>query len=663
VAAGLAIFMAQLDTTIVNVALPTMRSDLGLSAGAVEWMVLGYLIPLMALSLLFGRWIDRSGGRAVATVATTGFGMASVAAAALPGAAGVISARVIQGAFASALLAAAPVLAIGAVRIEARGRALGVVSTLAPLGALAGPALGGALVDAFGWRSIFLVNVPVAAVVVSLVRRSEDARPLTGIHGAWLGEAALLASAAALALMSLSFAADNGLPWLLGVLLAGAPLLWWSRTQASRPVRDLLRRPGVRAPHVALLTSYTSLLGVQFLIPFFMQNQMQSTTAVVGFTVLAYPAAAAAAGPVSGSLSDRRGRRAVAVCGATVLALGVTLLAPLSSGWSPVDVGWRLALIGLGFGLFVTPIQAVVLEAAGADRVGLASATTNVARQAGLALGPAIGTLAWGLDQYQTGGMRAGVVTAAALGFAAVAAATCASERRSRGKQETPLDELTNRPATVTSLHHREESNIMSLKVAVIYYSATGNVHALARGVAEGAEKEGAEVRLLRVPELAPDSAIDANPAWRRHVEETKDVPVATLADLEWADAYAFGSPTRYGNIASQLKQFIDTTGPLWAQGKLSNKAATAFTSAINMHGGNETTLMALYNTMCHWGTIIVPPGYTDGTIPPAGGNPYGTAHASATGAPTQEALAAAVYQGRRLVRFGSAVVEVQQVA
>jgi NAD(P)H dehydrogenase (quinone) len=146
-------------------------------------------------------------------------------------------------------------------------------------------------------------------------------------------------------------------------------------------------------------------------------------------------------------------------------------------------------------------------------------------------------------------------------------------------------------------------------------------------------------------------------------VEETKDVPVATLADLEWADAYAFGSPTRYGNIASQLKQFIDTTGPLWAQGTLSNKAATAFTSAINMHGGNETTLMALYNTMCHWGTIIVPPGYTDGTIPPAGGNPYGTAHASATGAPTQEALAAAVYQGRRLVRFGSAVVEVQQVA
>ncbi|MFN2563038.1 MAG: NAD(P)H:quinone oxidoreductase [Jatrophihabitans sp.] len=202
----------------------------------------------------------------------------------------------------------------------------------------------------------------------------------------------------------------------------------------------------------------------------------------------------------------------------------------------------------------------------------------------------------------------------------------------------------------------------MALKVAVVYYSATGNVHALAQALAEGAEKEGAEVRLLRVPELAPDGAIDANPAWRRHVEATKDVPVAGLDDLQWADAYAFGTPTRFGNIASQLKQFIDMTGPLWAQGKLSNKAATAFTSAINAHGGNETTLMALYNTMCHWGTIIVPPGYTDPTIAPAGGNPYGTAHASGSGSPGDEALAAAAYQGRRLVRFGSAVNEARAV-
>lgn len=103
----------------------------------------------------------------------------------------------------------------------------------------------------------------------------------------------------------------------------------------------------------------------------------------------------------------------------------------------------------------------------------------------------------------------------------------------------------------------------MSVNIAVIYYSATGNVHTLAQAVAEGAEKAGAEVRLRRAAELAPQSAIDGNPAWRDHADATADVPVASHDDLRWADAYAFGTPTRFGNVAAQLKQFIDTTGPL----------------------------------------------------------------------------------------------------
>ncbi|MER7000399.1 NAD(P)H:quinone oxidoreductase [Streptomyces sp. NPDC000410] len=189
----------------------------------------------------------------------------------------------------------------------------------------------------------------------------------------------------------------------------------------------------------------------------------------------------------------------------------------------------------------------------------------------------------------------------------------------------------------------------MSSKVAVIYYSSTGNVHHLAKAVAEGAEKAGAEVRLRRVPELAPDAAIDANPAWREHVEATKDVEIATLDDLAWADAYALGSPTRFGNIAAQLKQFLDTTGGLWQQGTMADKPATGFTSAHNAHGGNESTLLALYNTLHHWGSIIVSPGFTSPVVYGAGGNPYGTSHAGGTGAPTDETLEAARYQGERL--------------
>jgi NAD(P)H dehydrogenase (quinone) len=196
----------------------------------------------------------------------------------------------------------------------------------------------------------------------------------------------------------------------------------------------------------------------------------------------------------------------------------------------------------------------------------------------------------------------------------------------------------------------------MSINVAVIYYSSTGNVHALAEAVAEGAEKEGAQVRLRRVAELAPDEAIEANPAWRAHTDATATLPVATHEDLRWADAYAFGTPTRFGNIASQLKQFLDTTASLWMAGEVADKPVTGFTSAINAHGGNESTLLALYNTMYHWGVIIVPTGYTHGAFSTAGGNPYGTAHPSQAGLPGDSALSAAREQGRRLVYIGSAL-------
>jgi NAD(P)H dehydrogenase (quinone) len=193
--------------------------------------------------------------------------------------------------------------------------------------------------------------------------------------------------------------------------------------------------------------------------------------------------------------------------------------------------------------------------------------------------------------------------------------------------------------------------------VAVIYYSATGNVHALALALAEGAEDAGAEVRVGRVAELASPEAIDTNPAWRAHADATAAIPEATHDDLRWADAYAFGTPTRYGNVSSQLKQFLDTTAGLWAAGELADKPVTAFTSAINLHGGNESTLLALYNTMHHWGAIVAAPGYTDHRFSAAGGNPYGTAHPSNEGPPAEDVLTAARAQGERLARIAGWII------
>jgi NAD(P)H dehydrogenase (quinone) len=195
-------------------------------------------------------------------------------------------------------------------------------------------------------------------------------------------------------------------------------------------------------------------------------------------------------------------------------------------------------------------------------------------------------------------------------------------------------------------------------RVAVIYYSATGNVHGLARAVAEGAEQAGAEVRLRHVEELASELEISQSQYWGRHRSQVAEAPVATLEDLDWADGVAFGTPTRFGNVAAQLKQFIDQAGKLWQQGKLADKVATSFTSSQTTHGGQESTILALNNTLYHWGMLILPLGYTVQEVFAAGGNPYGgsyTAGHVVTG-PDHQAVALARYQGQRLTRYATVI-------
>jgi NAD(P)H dehydrogenase (quinone) len=193
------------------------------------------------------------------------------------------------------------------------------------------------------------------------------------------------------------------------------------------------------------------------------------------------------------------------------------------------------------------------------------------------------------------------------------------------------------------------------VNAAIVYYSATGTVHALARAVAEGAEKAGAEVRLRRIAETAPQAAIDANPAWARHLQDSADVPVAALDDLGWADVVLFGTPTRFGNPAAQLKAFIDSAGPLWFSGALAGKVFSAFTASNTAHGGQESTILALSNVFYHWGGIIVPPGYTD-PVQFRSGNPYGASHVAGDGPPGDVAVEAARHQGRRAVETAAAL-------
>jgi NAD(P)H dehydrogenase (quinone) len=188
-------------------------------------------------------------------------------------------------------------------------------------------------------------------------------------------------------------------------------------------------------------------------------------------------------------------------------------------------------------------------------------------------------------------------------------------------------------------------------KLAIVYYSATGINHQLAQWAKEAAESVGAEVRLVKARELAPEEAINSNPGWKANVEATKDIPVASSEDLDWADAILFSVPTRFGVMAAQMKQFIDLQGGLWAQGKLANKAVSAMSSAQNPHGGQEATILSLYTVMMHWGAIIVAPGYTDPSIFKAGGNPYGTSVSQGQdGKPVEDVQDAVIHQTKRLI-------------
>jgi NAD(P)H dehydrogenase (quinone) len=195
-----------------------------------------------------------------------------------------------------------------------------------------------------------------------------------------------------------------------------------------------------------------------------------------------------------------------------------------------------------------------------------------------------------------------------------------------------------------------------TVRLAIVYYSTYGTNHQMAEVAAEAARAAGAEVRVVKAPETAPEGVVNGQDAWRAQTELSAHVPAATLDDLEWANAYLLSAPTRYGAVASQMRSFLDQTGPLWGAGKLADKAASAMSSAQNPHGGQETTVQALNNMFCHWGCVLVPPGYTDPATFAAGGNPYGVT-VTANGEPLPEAVKEAIrHQARRLVEFAAKI-------
>ncbi|MCJ7511322.1 MAG: NAD(P)H:quinone oxidoreductase [Dehalococcoidia bacterium] len=201
----------------------------------------------------------------------------------------------------------------------------------------------------------------------------------------------------------------------------------------------------------------------------------------------------------------------------------------------------------------------------------------------------------------------------------------------------------------------------MAMKVKVIFYSMYGHTYRLAEAVAEGArEVTGAEVELLQVAELVPEAILEKSGAKQARAAFAH-IPVAKLADLADADALIFGTPARFGNMCSQMRNFLDQTGGLWARGALIGKTGSVFTSTSTQHGGQETTITSFHTTLLHHGMVIVGvPGSEarQATMDEiSGGSPYGASTITGPDGnrmPSENELAIARFQGRHVATIAA---------
>ena len=194
-------------------------------------------------------------------------------------------------------------------------------------------------------------------------------------------------------------------------------------------------------------------------------------------------------------------------------------------------------------------------------------------------------------------------------------------------------------------------------KVLIAFYSRSGNTEVLAKAMAEGATAAGAEVRLRRAREFVPAEVMAMAPGWKEAADRMNALYEApSAADAEWADAILLGSPTRFGMVSAELKAFLDSLGGLWFQGKLVGKVGGAFSATGSIHGGNEATILSLWQPLAHLGMVLVPTGYGDPVMFRAG-TPYGAttiSYGQEAKPPTADDLDVARYQGRRTTEIAT---------
>lgn len=394
---GVGTFMSTLDASIVNASLPAITTALKTEMSTIEWVVMGYLLVISALLLTFGRLGDMIGHKKVYLTGFLFFTVGSALCGLSPSAEALIGFRVFQGLGSSMMMATAPALLTRAFPPSQRGQALGLNATLTYLGLTVGPSLGGLLTQAFGWRYIFYVNIPIGLIgTVSAVVFLRQAT-IRRTQRFDLAGAAILMMSLSSFLLALSKGQDWG--WgssiVLGLFAFFAVLLiaflLLERAVAQPMVNlSLFRSRLFSAANASALINYLGVYSIMFLMPFYLIQARGFNPAQSGLALTAMPLTMAVVAPVSGWLSDRIGSRFLSSAGMVILAIGLWLLSGLDLQSGGIDVALRLAVAGFGVGMFVSPNNSSIMGAAPKEGLGIASGMLAMMRNTGMVVGVAV---------------------------------------------------------------------------------------------------------------------------------------------------------------------------------------------------------------------------------------------------------------------------------
>ncbi|WP_434629643.1 MFS transporter [Chromobacterium sp. CV08] len=391
------LFMAMLDSSAVNIALPTIAGAFDADFALVRWVVLSYMLALTALVLPMGRLADAVGKRNiyVAGIAVFGFGSACCA---VPVSIGwLLFGRVIQGIGAAIILALGPALVTELVPAGERGRAFGIMGAAVALGVIMGPSAGGALIAVLGWNAIFWLNVPlcVGAAIVAfkhLDRSRTRERPPFDLAGT-----AALIAALTLSLLALSPGETGFLDALGGAgVWFAAIVAWlvfvWMERRAENPIVAawLFGNAVLSLNLLAAFLSSVSIAATLLLLPFYLQNVLGFAVAKTGLLLAVTPVVLTVAAPLSGVMADRFGAHRVIVVGLLIMAIGFIAMSTLSTRTTSLEFVCKFILVGLGLGLFQSPNNALIMSAAAAGHTGVVSALLAMTRLMGQTIGVAL---------------------------------------------------------------------------------------------------------------------------------------------------------------------------------------------------------------------------------------------------------------------------------